>query len=58
MSGEIVAGPTGLYVITGSLAEGYRVHRVGPPIATYERKYVARRDIRFGEIDATEDGGS
>lgn len=57
MSIEVVEGPKGLYVIEGLYYGGYEVKRVGPTIAYCERKYEARRDIRSGAIEATEDDG-
>lgn len=56
MSVEVVEGPKGLYVIEGVPGD-YEVKRVGPTIAYCERKYEARRDIRSGAIEATEDDG-
>src|SRR5690606_659278 len=41
----------GIWVITGTPTDGYHVHPVGDPIATYQRKYEARRAIRDGAID-------
>ncbi len=38
----------GIWVITGTPTDGYHVHPVGNPIATYDRKYEARRAIRDG----------
>lgn len=51
MSVETVYDDDGrLWVITGNPQEGYAVRPVGDPVATFARKFVARRAIRFGTI--------
>lgn len=55
MSVEVVEGPDGLYVITGDPGLGYDVRPVGPPVASYERKFVARRAIRDGSHRAVQE---
>jgi hypothetical protein len=38
----------------GALNQGYDVRPVGPPIASYERKFVARREVRDGSVEAAD----
>lgn len=52
MSIEVVEGPEGLYVIIGDPTYGYEVRPVGQPIGRYQRKYVARGEIRNGVVEA------
>lgn len=53
MSIEVVVGRDGrLYVIAGSPPEGYDVFAVtAAPIARYDRKYEARRDLMHGRLE-------
>lgn len=55
MSAEIVEGPRGLYVVTGHPTEGYQVRPVGPPIASYRRKYEAAHAVTSGEVEAADE---
>ncbi len=58
MSVEVVHDDHGgIWVITGTPTDGYHVHPVGGAVATYQRKYEARRAIRDGAIDERPPGG-
>jgi hypothetical protein len=56
VSVEVTQGTGGrLFVITGDPEAGYEVRPVGEPVAWYERKFVARQDIRSGAIEASDE---